>query len=438
MPENINIIKCPNCSAEINVENVIYKQAEEKIKSSFEKQQKQQIAILLSQKEALEQEKVRFEELKQKENDLFNERLQKEKFRLKDELSKSLKDEMELEMKSLSESLEKKNEENKLLKSKEIELLRKENELNSKMSEVNLEIERKLLEQKNKIEKDAQSLSQQNMEMLKNQFNEMLKEKEADYKQELQKKDLQLDQQKKLAEEMRKKAEQGSMQLQGEAQEIILENTLKLLYPFDDITPVPTGYNGADVIQHVKNQFNANCGSIIYESKKAINWSEDWIRKLKDDQTKSKSAFAILVTRVFPAGMNSFGERNGVWVCGINDYQQISFILRDMIIKEFEVIESQKNSGDKMVQLYNYLTGSDFKMRIQNILDAFTSMQNQLQKEKRAFEKIWKEREVHISRVITNTIQLHSTFTGIAGNAMPELEGFALDTLTEDEESETN
>ena len=136
--------------------------------------------------------------------------------------------------------------------------------------------------------------------------------------------------------------------------------------------------------------------------------------------------------------MNHFGERNGVWVCSVDDYQQLSAIFREMLIKEFAAIESQKNSGDKMVQLYNYLTGSDFKMRIQNILDAFNSMQNQLQKEKRAFEKIWKEREVHISRVITNTIQLHSTFTGIAGNAMPELEGFTLETLIEDEESETN
>lgn len=426
MENKFNIIVCPNCRSEINVESVLYNQAESKVKADFEKQMKQQQAIFLQQKESFAKEIEEFNHKKQKENELFQERLIKIRKELELELVQKARSEVNLELKSLQEENEKRKNENFELRKKELEILKKEQEFKDKEGEMKFEIEKKLLEQRKILEEESINRSNKILESIKNQYAEQISEKEKNFNLELTKMQMQLEQQKKLADEMKRKAEQGSMQLQGEVQEEALELMLKNYYLYDSVEPVPKGYSGADVIQTIYNDLRQECGKIIYESKRTKNFTEEWIQKLKTDQMSSGAAIAILVTESLPKDLDKFGERNGVWICSFNEVKQVSFILREMIIREYSLTIAQKNSGDKMIQLYNYLTGTDFKQRIENVLDAFYTMKTELEKEKRAFSRIWKEREVQMERIVSNTILLHSTFTGIAGNSIPALESLNL------------
>jgi hypothetical protein len=422
----MNTIECPNCGQEINVEDILFHQAESKVKADFEQRFKQQQAIFLQQKNILEKDIADFNQKKQKENELFQEKLIKVRKEIEADIIQKTKSEVEYELKSMTEEIEKRKAENLELKRKEIEILKKEREFQEKEQDLKLNAEREILERARQIEQKAKENSEKNLELLQRRNEEHLEEMTKSHQFEMKQVMMQLEQQKKLAEEMQKKAGQGSMQLQGEVQEIILEELLSRIYPFDQIEPVPKGFTGADVIQTIYNNLRTEAGKIIYESKRTKNFQEDWIQKLKADQMAAKASIAILVTEVLPRDLEKFGEKNGVWICSFSEVKQVSFILREMILKEYALMEAQKNSGDKMTMLYNYLTSGDFKQRIENILDAFNSMKQDLDKEKRAFTKIWKEREVQIERVITNTIQLHSTFSGIAGNSLPALESLKL------------
>ena len=228
----------------------------------------------------------------------------------------------------------------------------------------------------------------------------------------------QIEDNKKLAEEMKRKAEQGSMQLQGEVQELALEDLLNKTYPFDEITEVPKGVRGADCIQTVINSLQQNCGSIVYESKRTKNFSNDWIDKLKQDQIKCKADIAIIVTETFPSDLDRFGEKNGVWICGFHEVKSVSFVLREMLLKTQSVKSSDENKGDKMELLYNYLTSNEFVQNIKRIVENYDAMIQQLNSEKKATMKMWSMREKQIWVVQENISSLFGSIKGIAGKEL--------------------
>ncbi|MBN1215571.1 MAG: DUF2130 domain-containing protein, partial [Candidatus Lokiarchaeota archaeon] len=289
-------IKCPNCGYEFAVEDAYFTQAEEKIKKEYEKRISQQAAIFHKEKAALEKEKEEFQKKKDKENELFKQHLEK---KLEDEKSKILKsseDEFILRIKQLEEENEKRKIENKELKKKELELLKKENDLKEKQEEMKLELEKEMLEKRESIKSEAIKNEQQKSELKFKEYEKRLED------------------QMKLIEEMKRKAEQGSMQMQGEVQELILEDILKNNFPIDEILEVPKGISGADVIQKVKNTLGQYCGTIIWESKRTKNWSSSWIPKLKEDQRSMKAEIAVLLTSVLPPEIDIFGLIDNVWV----------------------------------------------------------------------------------------------------------------------------
>ena len=237
---------------------------------------------------------------------------------------------------------------------------------------------------------------------------------------ELEKRKLlkQIEDNKKLAEEMKRKAEQGSMQLQGEVQELALEELLVKTYPFDIIEEVPKGIKGADSIQTVINSVQQQCGKIVYESKRTKNFANDWIDKLKQDQITCKADVAVLVTQAFPAEMDRFGQRDGIWICGFHEVQSLSFVLREMLIKTHSVRLSQENKGDKMELLYAYLTSNEFVQNIKRIVENYDAMLGDLNKEKKAMHKLWAQRERQIWAVQENISALFGSITGIAGKEL--------------------
>ena len=225
----------------------------------------------------------------------------------------------------------------------------------------------------------------------------------------------QLDDQKKLAEEMKRKVELRSQQLQGEVQETALEELLKQSFPFDIIEEVAKGTKGADCIQIVRNQFAQECGKIIYESKRTENFGADWIDKLKKDMLAQGADIAVIVTKTMPKDMPQFGDRQGVYICSFSEVKSVSSLLRNAVIKIADARKSQENKGEKMEALYHYLTSHEFVGNWNAIRDGFRQLRSLLQKEREDFEKNWKKKEKQIELIIQNSLHISGSIEGISG-----------------------
>lgn len=218
------------------------------------------------------------------------------------------------------------------------------------------------------------------------------------------------------------------MQLQGEVQELILEELLRNAFPFDLIDEVGKGVRGADCIQVVRNNFGQECGKIIYESKRTANFSGDWIDKLKKDMRSACVDVAVIVTQCYPKGMDCFGEKDGVWICSFEEVKAVAYVLRDGIIRLSNATKFQENRGDKMHMLYDYLTGSEFSEQWKAIREGYMSMRISIQKERDAMERMWKSREKQLDKVLLNATHIRGSIEGIAGADSIQL------SLTDDED----
>lgn len=408
-------INCPTCGHRFDVEEAISGKLEAQYKAEYERKLSEQAKKLHADRDAqiekmrkerdeLEKRKEAFEKARERENEIFQEKLQK---KLQENLAKETEriakekqEAFEQQMQALQKENEQRKKENRELKQAELDLRKRENDLKEQQEEFKLNVEKELLERQKSIEEKAREKERQA---------NLLKEKEWEKK---------FEDQKKLVEEMRRKAEQGSMQLQGEVQELALEDLLAKTYPFDRIDEVPKGIRGADCLQTVINDRQQDCGSIVYESKRTKNFSESWIDKLKQDQISCKADLAVIVTEAMPAEMNGFGLREGVWICGFHEVKSVSMALRETLKRTNSIRSSQENKGDKMELLYNYLTGSEFKQNIQRIVENYETQTLQLEREKRAMQRLWKEREKQIDSVQENIASLFGSIKGIAGNAI--------------------
>jgi hypothetical protein len=395
-----DMINCPNCGHHFHVEEALTGKIREHIKAEYEQKIVEQSKRFTAEKKKLDEERIKLQEQKESQDQLLKKELEKALNAEKDKIKKNTFSEFENQLKELQEENQRRRNENKSLKEKEFSFLKREAELKEKQEELQLNIERELLERQKEIEEKARKKEREEFEL------ERIKLKK------------QLEDQTKLADEMKRKAEQGSMQMQGEVQELAIENLLKNIYPFDIIQEVKKGERGADVIQTVINSLQNQCGKIVYESKRTKNFNNEWIDKLKNDQIIAKADIAVLVTETMPKDMEKFGELDGVWVCGFHEVKSLSFVLREMLIKVHSVKKSEENKGDKMELLYKYLTGNEFVQNVKRIVENYETMQNQLTKEKNAMHRIWKEREKQITIVQENLAAIFGSIKGIAGNAL--------------------
>ncbi len=400
-------ILCPNCGNEINVNEILYHQLEDDFKKRFSAQLAEEKKKYSSELELLNQQKEEFEKKKQKENELFQEKLQMKLREERQIIEKQLKAKivgeqaeqfaiMQKEMLEQSEKLK------DLSRSKaEIERLKREKEelKESVLADAERILNQKLIEEKEKIRKVEQDRNEL-------AFKELHK---------------QLDDQKRLTEEMKRKQEQGSMQLQGEVQELAIEEWLAVNFPLDSIEEIKKGARGGDCIQTVNTRNRQNCGTIYYESKRTKDFQPSWIEKFKSDIRDKGANLGVLVTEVLPSDMDRIGLKDGIWICTYDEFKGLCKVLRESIIQISNAIVSQENKGDKMSLLYNFLTGNTFRLQIEAIVEGFTQMQADLDSEKRAMQRIWKVREKQLEKVITNTIDMHGSIKGIAGNAIQEI-----------------
>jgi hypothetical protein len=409
---NENHIKCPNCGTQIDVNDLLSHQLEEEIRQKYQAQLSEEKQKFQSQMDALNVAKEEFEQRKKKENELFQERLDKqlkeERVAIESKLKTKLSEEQADQFKLLQDELNQKSEQVKELNrtKAEIERLKREKEEAKELAEA--EAQKKLNEQlsteKEKIRKSEEE------------------------KNELKMRDLQkqLDDQKRLTEEMKRKQEQGSMQLQGEVQELAIEEWLQTQFPLDSIEEIKKGARGGDCIQTVNTFAQQNCGKIYYESKRTKDFQGSWIEKFKADMREKAADIGVLVTEAMPSDMERMGLRDGIWVCTYEEFKGLSGVLRESIIQISTALGSQVNKGDKMQLLYDYLTSNSFRMQVEAIVEGFSSMKTALESEKRAMQRIWKEREKQIDKVINNTIDMHASIRGIAGNAIQAVKALEL------------
>ncbi|MDI9341460.1 MAG: DUF2130 domain-containing protein [Sediminibacterium sp.] len=394
---DVSHIKCPNCQHEFAPSDAYKEQMASELRQQMQKWKQ----------EAEDKFKKRENEL----NTQFQETLLKNQKEQEEQLRKRIASDFEIQLKLLSEKNNENEEKLKAARKKEEDFLRKEQELKNKEEELNLTIQKTLIAERDKI-----------VEQVRKNEAERLAIKETEQQNRIKELETQLDAQKKLAEEMKRKADQGSMQLQGEAQELALEELLRSAFPFDAIEEVPKGKLGADCIQLVRNSFATECGKIIYESKRTKAFANEWIEKLKTDMRMAQADVAVIVTEVLPRDMTQFGMKDGIWICRFSEVKPLVFLLRDSLVKIQAATASQENKGEKMQMLYNYLTGNEFKQQIEAIVEGFVSMKDAITKERNQMNKLWAEREKQLDKVLLNTTHLYGSVKGIAGNAVGDIQ----------------
>ncbi|MCK9402355.1 MAG: DUF2130 domain-containing protein [Chitinophagaceae bacterium] len=378
------IITCPNCNHQFEPGDSIRDEIEKELRGKMLDWQKKKEEETILQIEA---EKKKLQAA------------------LQESITKSVATDFENQLKMLQQNAADTEEKLKEARKKELEFLQKEQSLKIKEEELQLTLQRRLMEEREKLK-----------EQLQKEETERLSLKEQEYQLRMKELEKQLDDQKKLAEEMRRKSEQGSMQLQGEVQELMLEEMLQSTFTFDKIEPVGKGVRGADCIQTVHNRFGVETGKIIYESKRTKDFSNDWIEKLKADMRTLGADVAVIVTQAFPKDMERFGEKEGVYICSFTEVKSVALLLRDALLKVYDAKKSQENKGDKMVMLYDYLTGAEFNEQWKAIREGFMSMKLSIQRERDAMEKLWKSREKQLEKVLLNAAYIRGSIEGIAGN----------------------
>lgn len=406
-------ITCPNCSHKFDIEGVLAQDIKAQLNEELKSERQQLIEERKKSQEDLTRQMIEFESKKKRENEIFTERLNKAKEEQIEHIKKQVREDYNVQIQSQSKTLSEFQEKLRTYQQKEIQLLQTQRKMDEQLQNKELELQRRLTQER---------------EQMQNQIKKTLSE-ELELK--LKEKDTLLQQQNKLIEELKRKSEQGSMQLQGEVQELAIEDYLRNTFKYDKIEEVKKGSIGADTIQIVVDDMHRACGKIVYESKRTKAFSKDWIAKLKADQRKAQADIAVLVTQVLPKDMERFGQKDGIWICNYEDFKGLSFVLREIIIRAASAHAAQNNKGDKMELLYAFLTSQEFKLQISGIVDGFTTMKSDLDREKMAMRKIWKNREKQLEIIISNTIDMYGSIRGIAGAAVPAIDNLELDPISD-------
>lgn len=405
-------VQCPSCHTTIDVQDILAQQVEARYKHEYQARLAEEKRRFESEQLKLQEERNLFEQKKKQENELFNERLKtkmaEERKMLEEQLKRAIHQEKEDQFNLLQKELNDKTEQIKELNRAKADIERLKREKEELKEAVELDLQRKMNEQ---------------LASERERIRKMEEDRNELKLRELQK---QLDDQKKLTEEMKRKQEQGSMQLQGEVQELAIEEWLTLQFPLDSIEEIKKGARGGDCIQIVNTHQRVGCGKIYYESKRTKDFQPSWIEKFKADMREKGADVGVLVTDARPAGLERMGIKDGVWICSYEEFKGLCTVLRETVIQLGLAVASQENKGDKMHLLYDFLTSNTFRMQVEAIVEGFSSMKNELEREKRAMQRIWKEREKQIEKVIGNTIDMYGAIRGIAGNAIQPVQALEL------------
>ena len=411
-------ITCPQCKAEIKLTESLAAPLLEATKRDFEQRLAQKEADAAKRETALREREVALAKEKETLEEQVADKLKLERSRIAAEEARKAK-------LALSNDLDQKSKEileiQDILKQKDIklaeaqqaqaDLLRKQRELDDAKRELDLTVEKRVQEGLTATRDQAK------------------KEAEEALKFKVMEKEQTITSMQKQIEELKRRAEQGSQQLQGEVQELELEALLTSKFPQDQIQPVAKGEHGGDVLHRVAGSFGQPCGTILWESKRTKNWSDGWLTKLREDQRQAKAEIAIIVSQVLPKEVETFEFIDGVWVAHPKVALPVAIAMRNTLMEVASARQASEGQQTKMEMVYQYLMGPRFRQRVQAIVEGFSSMQEDLDKERKVIMKQWAKREEQIDRVMQATVGMYGDLQGIAGKTLQEIEGLELQAL---------
>jgi hypothetical protein len=385
------------------------KQRNEKV-AALQKAQAQ----LTRERQELEDAKLEFdstvaEKVREGQAKIAAEAERKARLALQDEVTAHLKQCQELE-----ETVQQQRTKLQEAQNAQAELLKKQRELDDAKAEMDLNIQKGI---------------QQGLDTSRAQAR---KEAEAELSLKLLESQQTIASMSKQIAELKQKAEQGSQQLQGEVYELDLEQRLSQQFPFDTISPVPKGQFGGDTLHTVCGPLNTPCGTILWECKRTRNWSDGWLQKLKEDLRNAKAEVAVIVSQALPKGCDTFSLIDGIWVTSHQCVIPVAVALRQSLIEVAMLRQSRQGQETKMEAVYEYLTGPQFRQRVEAIIDAFSTMQDDFAKEKRAIQSQWAKREKQLEKVLTATVGMYGDLQGISGQAIKEIESLEVLALAAD------
>lgn len=420
-------IHCPNCNTEIALTETLALQIKDQLRAEFELKERQQAEKLAVQEKALQVEREKIIKDREGMQKQVDEKIKAEKEKMWVVAQEKAQEKLGLELKDLKVQKEERDAQLKEAQKNELELRAKTRELEEKTKNAELDIQRKLDEERVKLETRFKTEQAQ-------QVDERMRMIQEDYRKKEAEKDKQMELMKKALDDAQRKSEQGSMQIQGEIQEADLKQLLATAFPVDRIEDVPTGVNGADLVQTVRNSLGQKGGVIVWESKNTKLWSDEWIKKLKSDQALVQADVCVLVTKALPEGIKHFGSIEGVWVIEYAQVIPVTTMLRLHLLQLHQTKNSLVGREEKKDYLYEYISSPQFRNRLENIIMGFTSLKQELESEKRAMQRIWNRREKEIERVIMNTTGVYGDVQGIIGASMPTVPVLELGGVEEDEE----
>lgn len=412
-------ITCPNCGTDIKLTESLAAPLIAATKKEYEAKLSEKSADIAKREKAIGAQAKALEEaqnkLDQQVADQVAAQLQKDRTRIAADEAKKAKRtaENDLEQKNkeladLQGVLKQRNEKLAEAQKAEVDFRKKQRELDDAKRELDLTVEKRIQDGLAAVRAKA------------------VQDAEESLKLKVAEKDQTIASMHKQIEHLKRRAEQGSQQLQGEVQELELETLLRNRFPLDTIDPVPKGEFGGDVLQRVAGPSGQPCGTILWESKRTKNWSDGWLAKLRDDQRAAKADLSVIVSQVLPKDIETFDARDGVWIAHSRCIVPIATVLRDLLVQVSTARQFSVGQQTKTELIYQYLTGPCFRQRIEAIVEAFSSMQEDLDKEKKAILKQWAKREAQIDNVMKATVGMYGDLQGIAGKSLQEIEGLEL------------
>jgi hypothetical protein len=405
-------VVCPQCRTEIKLTESLAAPLLESVRRDYELRLSQKDADISKREKLLNERAESVEKAKQNLDQQVEQKLQLERVRIGAEEAKKAKlalgndlDQKIKEINVLQDILKQRDAKLAEAQKAQAELIRKQRELDDAKRELDLTIEKKVQADLGAEREKAK------------------KEAEEELKLKVMEKDQTITAMQKQIEDLKRRAEQGSQQLQGEVQEMELESLLSGKFPRDTIRPVPKGEFGGDVLQRVLGPLNQICGTILWECKRTKNWSDGWLAKLREDQRAAKAEIAVIISQALPKEVETFAFVDGVWVADPKVALPLAMSLRQTLIEVASVRQASEGQQTKMEMVYQYLTGPRFRQRVQAIVEAFSSMREDLDREKKAITRQWAKREEQIDRVMQATVGMYGDLQGIAGKTLQEIEG---------------
>lgn len=414
-------ITCPNCSTEIKLTESLAAPLIQTIRKQYESKLAEKEADVSRREADVRAQQEAVADAQKAIDERVAEKLNTERTMIAEQEAKKARlaaaADMHAKTKELGELQQVlKQRDEKLAEAQKVQadLLRKQRELDDAKRELELTVEKRVQASVDEVRKKARQEAEEGLRL-------KVAEKEE-----------QISSMQRQIEELKRKAEQGSQQLQGEVLELELETILGGKFPLDSIEPVAKGEFGGDVLQKVVGPMGQACGAILWESKRTKNWSDGWLAKLRGDQRAAKAEIAVLVSNALPREIDTFGHIDGVWITQPRYAMPLVMALRQSLIEVANTRQAQEGQETKMELVYQYLTGPKFRHRVEAIVERFSDMQADLDRERKSMTRLWAKREAQIQAVIESTVGMYGDLQGIAGRALPEIEGLEMPLLESD------